>query len=204
MKIVDLRAIAAAEAVRLASARALLRHDDAGAVGRLEGDAAWIAFTDRARTRVALRRRMCCVWRITLEDGSGKSIESRLVSALVDLPPGATARLIRSLIVNIEAAIRPAIDDAADEWAAAAVRSTLAFNETRTRRNQEIDAARQPLRSPSQAGLFDRRSERARNALAAARDEAERSLRDRARATISGDTVVRRPARLLLVLVPSR
>jgi hypothetical protein len=202
MKIVDLGALAVAEAQRLASARALRRRGDSGAVAQLEGDAAWIAFTDRSCTRAALRRRMCLVWRITLEDGSGRPIESRLVSALVGLPPGGTRQLIRSLILNLEATVRPAIEAAADEWAAAAVGIAAAFNDARTQREQEIGARSQSL-PPSQAGLFDRRSERALKAQAAARDEAERSLRDRAPAAAAGEVVVRRPARLLLVLVPS-
>ena len=145
---------------------------------------------------------MCFVWRITFEDGSGRPIESRLMSALVNLPPGGTRQPIRSLILNIEATIRPALEAAADEWVVAAVGITVAFNHARTQRDEEIGARSQPL-PPSQAGLFDRRAERALKAQAAARDEAERALRDRVPAAAAGEIVVRRPARLLLVLVPS-
>ena len=204
---VDLRSEAAAEARRLANARARVRDDDERAGVELEADATWIALTRRARLKRSLGRRVCLVWRVAFEDASGRRVESRLVPVLLDVTdvPGHRVRRlwIRSLLQHSDAAIRTRVDAECEAWRAAVSHMAAAFMSTRLAREREIAGARPTADGvASQPGLFDRRAERARVAHESAGAEAEQAARDRRRAIASLAVLTAQPARLLLVLVP--
>jgi hypothetical protein len=82
------------------------------------------------------------------------------------------------------------------EWATALVDIRLA-------RERAIVLATSGFRHPlRQAGLFDRRADRELLADRAAADDLEREIEGRVRSLSRLKTLVQRPARLLLVLVP--
>jgi hypothetical protein len=204
----DLRAEAAAEVRRLASARALLRDGDERALVQLEGDATWIAMPRRARLRRSLGRRVCLVWRVAFEDASGRLVESRVVPVLIEVPrmPGKAERRawIRSTLRHADGLVRARVEAECEEWRVAVTRVASAFTSARLCRQREI--AGQPSTSSSvasQPGLFDRRAERSRQTHAAAVAESEQAAVERLRAINDVGTIALQPARLLLVLVPS-
>ena len=208
VRTVDLRAEAAAEVRRLASARALLRDGDERALVQLEGDATWIAMPRRARLRRSLGRRVCLVWRVAFEDASGRLVESRVVPVLIEVPrmPGKAERRawIRSTLRHADGLVRARVEAECEEWRVAVTRVASAFTSARLCRQREI--AGQPSTSSSvasQPGLFDRRAERSRQTHAAAVAESEQAAVERLRAINDVGTIALQPARLLLVLVPS-
>ena len=208
VRTVDLRAEAAAEVRRLASARALLRDGDERALVQLEGDATWIAMPRRARLRRSLGRRVCLVWRVAFEDASGRLVESRVVPVLIEVPrmPGKAERRawIRSTLRHADGLVRARVEAECEEWRVAVTRVASAFTSARLCRQREI--AGQPSMSSSvasQPGLFDRRAERSRQTHAAAVAESEQAAVERLRAINDVGTIALQPARLLLVLVPS-
>lgn len=208
VRTVDLRAEAAAEARRLASARALLRDGDERALVQLEGDATWIAMPRRARLRQSLGRRLCLVWRVAFEDASGRLVESRVVPVLIEVPrmPGKAERRawIRSLLRHAEGLVRARVEAECEEWRVAVTRVASAFTSARLCRQRDIAGQPSSSRSvASQSGLFDRRAERSRQAHAAAVAESEQAAVERLRAINDVGTIALQPARLLLVLVPS-
>ena len=225
MTLMDLRTEAEAEARRVGSARALIQSGDEEALVQLEGEAAWIAFPRRPVVRQALAGRICLVWRVALEDRSGRLVEARLVPVLADvgrvLPPphgfGETAvafgeggwdpapnrgNHIRSLLRDAEDVIRAQVEAACDEWAESATQAARAFAEARRAREEAIARLPQRRHAPSQPGLFDRRTERVQQAQAAIDAEADEAALDRGRSIGERVAIVRQPARLLLVLVP--
>ena len=208
MTLVDLRTEASAEARRLTSARELIRNGDAEALSRLEADAAWIAFARPPRLRRSLAGRICLVWRVVFEDSSGRPVESRLVPLLVHggrrrPQTGQTRRnTIRLLLRDAEHPIRARVEGACQAWASAATSAARAFTSARQARQDAIDRLPGPPHVLSQPGLFDRRAERDREAEAAASAETVEAARDRAQSINAQSTIARRPARLLLVLVP--
>ena len=205
----DLRAEAAAEVRRLASARALLRDGDERALVQLEGDATWIAMPRRARLRRSLGRRLCLVWRVSFEDASGRSVESRLVPVLIEAPPRMPGKAerrawIRSLLRHADGLVRARVEAECEEWRVAVTRVASAFTSARLCRQRDIAGQPSSSRSvASQSGLFDRRAERSRQTHAAAVAESEQAAVERLRAINDVGTIALQPARLLLVLVPS-
>lgn len=202
MTIVDLRAEAAAEARRLTDARAILRHGDIHAARSLASTAPWIAISRRRRVRRSLRGRVCLVWRVALEDASGRIVESRLMPILVDLALGARRSSIRLTLERINAAVRQRIECESDPWRAEAARVWTAFTAARLEREQGIASRRDWPAAAAQPGLFDRRVERARNADAATVAESGRAAAERLRSIAAAGAVASVPAQLLLVLVP--
>ena len=209
VRTVDLRAEAAAEVRRLASARALLRDGDERALVQLEGDATWIAMPRRARLRRSLGRRVCLVWRVAFEDASGRLVESRVVPVLIEVPrmPGKAERRawIRSLLRHADGLVRARVEAECEEWRVAVTRVASAFTSARLCRQRDIAGQSSTSSSnvASQPGLFDRRAERSRQAHAAAVAESEQAAVERLRAINGVGTIALQPARLLLVLVPS-
>ena len=204
----DLRAEAAAEVRRLASARALLRDGDERALVQLEGDATWIAMPRRARLRRSLGRRLCLVWRVAFEDASGRLVESRVVPVLIEVPrmPGKAERRawIRALLRHSDGLVRARVEAECEEWRVAVTRVASAFTSARLCRQRDIAGQPSSSRSvASQSGLFDRRAERSRQTHAAAVAESEQAAVERLRAINDVGTIALQPARLLLVLVPS-
>jgi len=197
--LMDLRVEAEDEARRVGAARALIQSGDSESLVQLEGQAAWIAFARRPVIRRALAGRMCLVWRIAFEDRSGRLVEARLVPVLAHVARG---NQVRSLLRDAEDGIRARVEAACDEWAESATQAACAFAEARRARDDAIARLPQPPHGPSQPGLFDRRTERAQQAQAAINNKADEAALERVRSLSDGLAIVRRPARLLLVLVP--
>lgn len=207
---VDLRAEAAAETRRLAAARALLREGDEQALGLLEGGAAWIARPRRSGLRRALGQRVCLVWRVAFEDAYGRFVESRLVPVLVETAPGggrvlldpANPDSIRSFIQHAQTLSRPHVEAVCEAWAAAVMQTTQAFTSTRLSRELATNRPAPAAAHASQSGLFDRRADRSRAARAADAAELECAAAERRDDIAASGAIARRPARLLLILVP--
>jgi hypothetical protein len=199
MVLVDLRAEAAAEARRLSAARAWLRDGDERALLLLEGGGAWIASPRRARLRSALGGRVCLVWRVSFEDASGRSVESRLVPVLIE-----STTDVRRIVADLasDALIRTRIDIDSMVWRDQAIRVADAFATARLSREREIEERPLPANAPSQPGLFDRRAGRSRQAAAAVIAAGQQAMLERRHAAEGGAAIALRPARLLLVLVP--
>ena len=208
---VDLRAEAAAEARRLAGARAVFREGDDRAAAWLESDATWIALPRRSRLKRSLGRRVCLVWRAAFEDGSGQAVESRLVAVLVEiadagrrvlLDPASKRAWIRSLLEHADVAVRARVEAECDGWAHEVGRVAGAFTSARLAREEAIAGPSAAAGAESQPGLFDRRVERRRRAHTAAAAESGDAAIDRIRTVAAGGAIARVRARLLLVLVP--
>jgi hypothetical protein len=208
MTLMNLRAEAEDEARRVSDARALTQSGDEEALGQLEGEAAWIAFSRRPLVRRALAGRICLLWRVAFEDQSGRCVETRLVPVLahvgrVPLDPAPNrSNHIRTLLRDAEDVIRARVESACDEWAESATQAARAFAEARRAREEAIARLPQRPHVSSQPGLFDRRAERAQQAQAAINDDAEAAALDRVRSIGESAAIIRQPARLLLVLVP--
>jgi hypothetical protein len=199
---VDLRTEAAAEVQRLTRARAILRDGDVRVPSHLDGTAPWIAISRRHRLRRAVGRRVCLVWRVALEDASGRIVESRIVPVLVDIPAGAGRASIRPILERMDAEVRRRIESRSEPWRAEATRVWNAFTTARRKRERDLAERRDAPAAAAQAGLFDRRSERMRTADAATMAETERATRERMRAIAAAGDIASAPARLLLILVP--
>ena len=210
MSTVDLRVEAAAEISRLTKARALLRNGDQRALVQLDERPPWIAMPRRAGLRRALGRDICLVWRVAVEDDSGRIVESRVVAVRLavaadpdrSVPPVARRVWIQSLVLQAERQVRPRVEAACDEWRIDVARVTDAFTSARLRREHGIDRQPSSAGVASQPGLFERRADRSNEARASAAAGSAQAAGERFRAIVAGGTVTPRPARLLLVLVP--
>jgi hypothetical protein len=210
MTTVDLRVEATIEARRLANARAVLRDGDERAGGWLEGDATWIAMPRRASLKRTLGGRLCLVWRVAFEDGSGRLVESRLVPVIVEVRRGNAGseqmgdprEWIESLLEDADGVIRARVESSSDTWRAEVIRTAGAFSCARRRRAVEVPDPADESRFVSQPGLFDRRAERSREAHASAVADAERLAAERGHAIAASAEIAPRPARLLLVIAP--
>ncbi len=165
----------------------------------------WMTRAKRARIRRWLSGRACLVWRVALEEASGRPIESRLVPMLVEvprLPRFQSAGWIQTFVRNADGPIRALLDAECTTWQAEVIGMTDAFWLARMRREREIagETTRRPRQS--QPGLFDRRAERSRTALASANAEIERAAATRVRRLETAAQSGPLTARLLLVLLP--
>ena len=219
--LVDLGAEAAAEVRRLTSARAFARDGDEGAVAQLEGDGAWITRARRPALRRFLGRRLMLIWRVTYEDACGGRVESRLIPVVIDLSaaPGpwndgarafqasvGTARKaswLTTLLREVDSEVRARIDADGREWQETVERVVRSFTTARILRERAMAVwlARTDGKA-FQPGLFDRRAERAQRLQAAAHAESDRITADRLATSERFAAAARRPAQLLLVLVP--
>ena len=203
MTTVNLRREANAEVQRLATARALLRDGDEPTLLRLEGEPAWIAVSSRGRVRRALHGRLCAVWRISLEDASGRVIESKVVPVLLEVSLGANRRSsvwIRSILQQTDVPVRARVEAECAAWSREVVRLFTAFSSARQLRERDIGRGTAGGERLSQDGLFDRRVERSRRARESAVAESERIAADRLRAAAAAVAIEPQPPRLLLVL----
>ena len=182
LQMLNLRAEAIDEAERLAAARVYALsgservppHDPPGVL------------VTRARHRETRRRlagRALLIFRVSCADATGRLVANHVVAVLCDLDMSATGRPSRRQVRPlIGAAAGPAasqVQRVYTEWIENATRVAGAFGEARLRREHEIAARTRctPAR-PFQAGLFDRRAERARlaeTAHVADREDDERS-----------------------------
>ncbi|HEX3644423.1 MAG TPA: hypothetical protein VHT95_02380 [Vicinamibacterales bacterium] len=196
---VDLRAEAAAEARRLTTGREWTRDGDERALLLLEAGGAWVASPRKARLKRALGGRVCLLWRLSLEDASGRSVESRLVPVLI-----ASVADVRRILADPDSdrVIRSHVEIESAAWREEAVRVANTFATARLAREREIAERPSHARAPSQRGLFDRRADRWRAAHAAALVAGQQAMRERVRAAEGAAAIALRPARLLLALVP--
>jgi hypothetical protein len=203
----DSRTEAETEARRLIRARALTRDQDDEAVARLEGDRPWMTVARGWRTRRELGSRVLLIWSVALEDTDGMAIESRLVAVAVTLNIEQSRRLSRQalehLIRRVEPQIHAELDRTTAGWQCTAEACVKTFASARTARRRAIlqhvadGGARE-----YQPGLFDRRAERARSLTAVESAEADGTAARQLAASCLLGTFARRPAQLLLVLVP--
>ena len=196
---VDLRTEAATEARRLSGARAWLRDGDRRALQLLEADGGWIARPRRAGVRRLLGGRVCLIWRVSFADASGRPVESRLVPMLVE-----TAADLGRVLSDpaCDALIRTRIEVDSAAWKEEAIRVVDLFTAMRLSREREIEERSSTAEPPTQAGLFDRRTDRARQARAAALVASQQAIFDRRRAVEDAAAIALRPAQLLLAIVP--
>jgi hypothetical protein len=202
---VDLRTDAIAEARRVACARAI----EASGLGRAwtgaDRDGSLVMFARRGRLRRALAGRVLTIWRIAYEDSCGRQAESRLVPLLVDVGCRSLPRRrawVRDLVRETRSRLRVLVDQMEPRWRADALAIAAAFASARTVRERAIAA--QPRDAPLlfQPGLFDRRSERARQLEIDAVRETDRQAKARASAASNAAALSPRGAELLLVLAP--
>src|SRR5471032_1830444 len=156
MATVDLRTEAAAEVRRLSAARALTRDGDERALAQLEGDGPWLMLGRRTPLKRVMGRRVCFLWRVALEDASGRLVESRVVAIVIDvtrLPRKAERRAwIRAL-----AQWAATTAGEADSWYAEAARMVDGFITARLSRERAIASHNAAVDDvASQPGLFDR------------------------------------------------
>jgi hypothetical protein len=196
---VDLRTEAAAEARRLSRARAWLRDGDQRALQLLEADGGWIARPRPAKVGRMLGGRVCLIWRVSFADASGRPVESQLVPLLIETAAG-LGRVLSDPTSDALIRTRIEIDSAA--WREEAIRVVDLFTATRLSREREIEERSSTAEPPTQAGLFDRRTDRARQARAAALVASQQAIFDRRRAVEGAAAIVLRPAQLLLAIVP--
>ena len=203
----DLAGDAIAEANRLAAARARTRAECEAAFDRGEGLALGPLVT-RARhreTRRSLAGRTLLVFRVSWLDGCARVVEWRLIGVLVSMhcswPASRDGRHFRAMVADAEAAAMSHVEAEAarlDPDVAEVVGRRAA---ARLDRERAIAGQARAPRSLVQAGLFDRRAERAQQRDASASTECERLLNDRLRAAefaaLHSNTI-----ELVLALVP--
>jgi len=208
IEVVNLRAEAAAEVHRLATARALAVAGDERALAGVEGDGPWIAVARGNSIRRALGRRLLLVWRTAFEDAGGAIVESRLVPVAVDVsrvPRGRQRRgWIEAVLSELEPQVRARIDAATGDWRQSVGSVVGGFTSTRIARERAIAAAAASSAAQGvfQPGLFDRRAERARTQNAVAAADAQSAAAVRVEAFARSNALSPRPADLLLVFVP--
>ncbi len=203
----DLRAEAIAEARRLAETRAFERDGDNAALARSEGAGPLITRARRNSLRRRLAGRVLLIWRVSCEDGAGRIAESQIVALLVDVEAAPCNRhhrgWIRAVLRDAEATLRDYVEARALPWRETVAAVTDGFASAQIRRAHAITErlAGAPHRE-FQAGLFDRRVERARRAQA--NDAAGRRQHAQARVTAAAlaARLSSRPCELVLVLTP--
>jgi superfamily II DNA/RNA helicase len=178
------------EVSRLAAARAFTKAGDARALAALEAGSPWLARTRQWRTRARLGGRTLTLWRIAAVDGRGTRFASTIVGAAMD-----------EWRDDMREHVRARVEQASRAWRERAADTYRTFVAARIGRKQS--APREETSSRAfQPGLFDRRTERARLAIAAA-ERGRNDGRSDAIATVeAASTVTFPPAELLLILTP--
>jgi superfamily II DNA or RNA helicase len=181
---------AQSERHRLTAARALARDGDDSALVRLEAMGPAVSTARHWRTRASLRGRAVMLWRVAAEDGMGCAIGSTIVAVAV-----------RQRFLHDEQDVVKRVDQAAEEWRAHVSAVHDAFISMRLAR--ELTMNESPvLPHIFQPGLFDRRAERARLAIAASHGAADRDRADRLATIERVRTISFLRPQLLLVLEP--
>jgi hypothetical protein len=206
LEMVDLRAEAIVEARRLAGTRAMTVDGDAGVLMHAETEGPWIAVARRRRIRQALGWRLLLVWRVTVEDAGGASVESRLVAVTLELSHAVRGPLSRQRIEAIvragEPQSRAQIEADGRDWREAVDALLGSFTSMRTARERAIAVAVTADGNAFQPGLFDRRAERAQEHATAAAARIGSAAAHRLEAIARSTPIGPAAARLLLVLVP--
>jgi hypothetical protein len=203
----DLRADAIAEARRLIAARRFHHDADEGVLTACESEGPFVARARRSSLRRQLGRRILLIWRVACEDAAGRTVESRLVALLIDLAaaplPGQHRAWTRALLQDLEAPLLHHVETIVSRWAEAVAAVGGEFASARIARARAI-AARPRGEPPHafQGGLFDRREERARRALAIDSGELDRQACARVDAALETAPATTRSGELALVLTP--
>jgi hypothetical protein len=183
-----------AEANRTARARTFIKSGDETTLARVEALGPCIARARHWQTRRYLGGRRLMLWRVVAEDGCGAAAASAMVAVLVNKGRR-----------HDEEELLLRVDQAAAAWRESVAANHRAFISTRLVREHALDAARQLSDSarssePFQPGLFERRSERARLAVAVAQAAADRDRAERLMAMEQSVMAAFLPPHLLLVL----
>jgi len=206
VQMLDLRDDAIAEARRLTGMRAFFRASDVDVLARCDTSGSLVARARHRRTRQSLAGRMLLIFRIAMEDATARAIDTALVGILcqpVDLTPVERSRArTRDRLRAIEPLARAQVQMVAAERTDAIAAVTAAFAAAWTRRDRSIAAhALRQVPDFFQAGLFDRRAERAHAADETAAVARNRDVR--ARLVALEQSVAHALAiELLLVLTP--
>jgi SNF2 family DNA or RNA helicase len=184
---------------RLARARAL--STSRGIQPRTVAPGAVVTSSTRWRTRVALQGRTVIVLRSTFDDALGQTVAERLTPLLVRfsgtrLGIGAVCDAMRRLDPHI-------LDGGWASWAAECRSTHHAYWDARLRREQAL-AEEAVICGELQPGLFDRRTERAREADNALRARNADETRRRVTVMERAATIALQPLQVALVLFPAR
>jgi superfamily II DNA or RNA helicase len=200
----NLRKEAVDEAQRLTKVRALTHAQDDEARLQMEGGGPWVTTSRRRTTRQRMGGHVLLVWRVTCDDAHGRPVESRIVPVTIPITGArhkwrARARLGPQLR-ELDAHVRPSVEQAVDDWRRSAEANVRAFVSTRLRREEAIAGHSTP--DAFQAGLFDRRADRMHDTDRAAAADADDRHASHLAALARAATLTFPPAQLLLVLVP--
>ena len=191
---VDLSVEAAAEAVRLSRARAIGNGISASPV-----DGPLISVARRNAVRRFLGSRILLLWRLAYADVGGHRVESALVAVTIELP---RAHFDVRHADWSDPALLAFVSQQAASWRDTVEEVVRRFTATRLMRERAIATAGAASTNPVQAGLFDRRAERARFADAAGDADLAQQIAARAKAVASAGEISAQSPELLLVLVP--
>jgi hypothetical protein len=203
---VDLGPDAAAEARRLVCVRRVTCSGDDAVLQALESLGGWVSRSRHPATRCFLGLNALAFVRVEWEDGHGRVCQSMLAPIAIRLD-SARARMdwraLRDALRAHQDAVRLAIDPTVESIDHRLRAITSAITDVQLRRQRALavaDAATDDVLW--QAGLFDRRAERE---LSTGRVAVEGLVRERERRILSleqANVLTRRPARLLLALLP--
>jgi hypothetical protein len=192
---VDLSAEAAAEVDRLTKARAL-----AAGVGLFLTDGPLIGIARRNNVRRRLGRRVLLLWRLAYEDAGGRLVESMLVAATIELSRGRFdvrhadwSNAVPLAVISTQGLV----------WRESVQHTVMQFTSRRAARERAIAAAHATVTRTFQAGLFDRRADRARVSLAQLSSESFEEMAARLKGVEAAGALTLQSPKLLLVLVPS-
>jgi hypothetical protein len=205
MCVVDLRAEATAESVRIERAREWMRAGDAPVLARLESDGPWILRARRRETRAALSGRMVLVWRIAYEDARGRLLASTLVAVAITGPVMQRCRRSRSAFRDAVVALQPVLAERVEAhcagWRQTAAHAIRAAHHTGMARATAMAAGGGTTGAGAyQPGLFDRRAERSRISVSASDKDRERAAAERLAAMSVAALPCARAPQLLLVI----
>jgi hypothetical protein len=194
MVTVDLAVEAAAEVERLTKVRGL-----AAGAGPFLPDQPLVGIARRSGVRRALGGRVLLLWRLAYEDASGRLVESAIVAVTVELSRG---RVDVRHSGWSDASLLAIVRDRCGPWRASVEDTVHRFTAARLARERALAAARSSSTNAFQAGLFDRRADRAHIADSKGAAERAEQIAARMKAVVSASTISLRAPELLLVLIP--
>jgi hypothetical protein len=203
--VVDLHAVACAEADRLRLARALTDDRDDQALAALEAAGTWVTTARVSNTRRRLGHRILAVLRVEYEDERGRVSHRALVPLAITVanPRRVDRDGIRTVMRSIADDLRTRAEQAIAREHREVERLARAFAETRVTRERSIAQAIRALSLRGlQSGLFDRRAEQRYLIDQAVVNDAADEVATRLQASERAAVIVVRPPRLVLVLVP--
>jgi hypothetical protein len=192
---VDLSVEAAAEVDRLTKARAL-----AAGIGLFLPDGPLIGIARRNNVRRQLGGRVLLLWRLAYEDAGGRLVESMLVAATIELSCGRFDARHGDWSHAVPLAV---INTQGREWRKSVRHTVLQFTSTRAARERAIAAAHAMGTRTFQAGLFDRRADRAHVSIAQVSAESSEEMAARLKGVEMAGALSPQSPKLLLVLIPS-